>query len=69
MAWDKLPVEHSDKVTTTGPTSLIGKVKVVIFERGLFRILAVKVEEANFEWDQSEITVKGQLGEVVEGDR
>ena len=69
MAWDKLPVEHSDKVTTTGPTSLIGKVKVVIFERGLFRILAVKVEEANFEWDQSEITIKGQLGEVVEGDR
>ena len=63
------PVEHSDKVTTTGPTSFIGKVKVVIFERGLFRIAAISVEEKNFEWDQGEITVKGQLGEIIEGDR
>ena len=63
------PVQHSEAVTTTGPTSLIGKVSVVIFERGLFRILAVEVEDTKFEWDTDEITVKGQLGDVVEGDR
>ncbi|HJF53563.1 MAG TPA: ATP-dependent RecD-like DNA helicase [Limosilactobacillus coleohominis] len=63
------PVQHLDGVTTTGPTSFIGTVKVLIFERGLFRILSVSVEDANFEWDQESITVKGQLGEIVEGDR
>ena len=63
------PVQHLDRVTTTGPTSFIGTVKVLIFERGLFRILSVSVEDANFEWDQESITVKGQLGEIVEGDR
>lgn len=63
------PVQHSESVTTTGPTSLIGKVSVVIFERGLFRILAVEVEDSKFEWDTDSITVKGQLGDVVEGDR
>ena len=62
------PVQHLDGVTTTGPTSFIGTVKVLIFERGLFRILSVSVEDANFEWDQESITVKGQLGEIVEGD-
>lgn len=63
------PVQHQADVTTTGPTSLIGTVKVVIFERSLFRILSVAVEDANFNWDQDTITIKGQLGEVVEGDR
>ncbi|KRN58704.1 ATP-dependent RecD-like DNA helicase [Limosilactobacillus secaliphilus] len=63
------PVQHDESVTTTGPTSLIGKVSVVIFERGLFRILAVEVEDTKFEWDTDSITVKGQLGDVVEGDR
>lgn len=62
-------VEHRPDVTTTGPTTFIGKVKLIIFERGLFKILIVEVGEANFEWDQKEITVKGQLGDVVEGDR
>lgn len=69
MADFNQPVQHSEDVTTTGPTSLIGKVSVVIFERGLFRILAVEVEDTKFEWDTDEITVKGQLGDVVEGDR
>lgn len=69
MADFNQPVQHSETVTTTGPTSLIGKVSVVIFERGLFRILAVEVEDTKFEWDTDEITVKGQLGDVVEGDR
>ena len=69
MANFNQPVTHRESVQPTGPTSFIGKVKVVIFERGLFRILAVRVEETNFEWDQEEITVKGQLGDVVEGDR
>ena len=63
------PIQHREGVTTTGPTSFIGTVKVVIFERSLFRILSVAVEDANFEWDQETITVKGQLGDVVEGDR
>ncbi|WP_295730110.1 ATP-dependent RecD-like DNA helicase [uncultured Limosilactobacillus sp.] len=63
------PIQHLEGVTTTGPTSFIGTVKVLIFERGLFRILSVSVEDANFEWDQESITVKGQLGEIVEGDR
>lgn len=69
MADFNQPVQHSAAVTTTGPTSLIGKVSVVIFERGLFRILAVEVEDTKFEWDTDAITVKGQLGDVVEGDR
>lgn len=69
MADYNQPVQHREGVTTTGPTSFIGTVKVVIFERSLFRILSIAVEDANFEWDQETITVKGQLGDVVEGDR
>lgn len=69
MAEYHQPIQHLEGVTTTGPTSFIGTVKVLIFERGLFRILSVSVEDANFEWDQESITVKGQLGEIVEGDR
>lgn len=63
------PVEHAEDVTTTGPTTLIGKVKIIIFERSLFRIASVEVEDAKFNWDQDSITVKGQLGDIVEGDR
>ena len=62
-------IQHREGVTTTGPTSFIGTVKVVIFERSLFRIVSVAVEDADFNWDQESITVKGQLGDVVEGDR
>ncbi|WP_251546999.1 SF1B family DNA helicase RecD2 [Limosilactobacillus caecicola] len=69
MAEYRQIVQHREGVTTTGPTSFVGTVKVVIFERSLFRIISVAVEDANFEWDQETITVKGQLGEVVEGDR
>lgn len=69
MADYNQPIQHLDNVTTTGPTSFIGTVKVVIFERSLFRIVSVSVEDANFEWDQETITVKGQLGDIVEGDR
>lgn len=63
------PVQHRDDVTPTGPTSFVGTVQVIIFERSLFRIISVAVEDANFNWDQETITVKGQLGDVVEGDR
>lgn len=63
------PVQHQADVTTTGPTSFIGTVNVVIFERSLFRILSVTVEDSQFNWDTDTITVKGQLGDVVEGDR
>lgn len=63
------PIQHRDDVTTTGPTSFIGTVQVVIFERGLFKIISVSIEDAKFNWDQDTITVKGQLGDVVEGDR
>ena len=62
-------IQHREDVTTTGPTSFIGTVKVVIFERSLFRIISVEVEDADFNWDQESITVKGQLGDIVEGDR
>lgn len=63
------PVQHREDVTTTGPTSFVGKVKITIFEHGLFKILSVNVEDSKFEWDTDTITVKGQIGRVVEGDR
>ncbi|KRL95989.1 ATP-dependent RecD-like DNA helicase [Limosilactobacillus equigenerosi] len=62
------PVQHLESVTTTGPTSFIGTVERVIFNRGLFYIAAVTVESAEFEWDTNTITVTGQLGEIKEGD-
>lgn len=63
------PIQHLANVTTTGPTSFTGTVERVIFNRGLFYIVAVSVEDANFEWDTDKITVTGQIGEVVEGDQ
>ena len=63
------PIQHLANVTTTGPTSFTGTVERVIFNRGLFFIVAVSVEDANFEWDTDKITVTGQLGEVNEGDQ
>lgn len=62
-------VQHREDVTTTGPTSFVGKVKMTIFEHGLFKILSATVEDSRFEWDMDTITVKGQIGRVVEGDR
>lgn len=69
MADYSAPVQHREDVTTTGPTSFVGKVQMTIFEHGLFKILSVTVEDSKFTWDMKKITVKGQLGEVVAGDR
>lgn len=69
MADYSTPVQHKEDVTTTGPTSFVGKVQMTIFEHGLFKILSVTVEDSKFTWDTKKITVKGQLGDVVPGDR
>lgn len=63
------PVVHKDSVQPTGPTHFSGKIRKVIFANPPFAILAVTVEQAAFEWDTEEITVKGDLGKVAEGER
>ena len=62
------PVIHDEKVQETGPTHFSGRVRKVIFSNPPFAILAVTVLKADFEWDTEEITVKGDVGQVNEGD-
>ena len=62
------PVIHDEKVQETGPTHFSGLVRKVIFSNPPFAILAVTVLKADFEWDTEEITVKGDVGQVNEGD-
>lgn len=62
------PVIHDEKVQETGPTHFSGRVRKVIFSNPPFAILAATVLKADFEWDTEEITVKGDVGQVNEGD-
>jgi exodeoxyribonuclease V alpha subunit len=62
------PVIHDEKVQETGPTHFTGRVRKVIFSNPPFGILAVTVLTAAFDWDTEEITVKGDVGEINEGD-
>lgn len=52
--------------TPTEPSFFIGQVQSEIFTSpdSFYKVLAVSVEEANFDWSENEITVTGSFGEL-----
>ena len=52
--------------TPTEPSFFVGQVQSEIFTSpdSYYKVLAVSVEEANFDWSESEITVTGSFGDL-----
>ena len=50
-------------------TNLIGKISSVFFESpdSLFKVVLVTVKEDNFDWDENQIVVTGNMTNIVEG--
>lgn len=52
--------------TPTEPSFFVGQVQSEIFKSpdSFYKVLAVSVEEANFDWSENEITVTGSFGDL-----